>query len=63
MSGAAPAQKLRSSRLERRPSARVLGNLAGALDRTLPVPLGVQLRGLVEYGIACGELPPGQIIE
>ena len=59
MSGAAPAQKLRSSRLERRPSARVLGNLAGALDRTLPVPLGVQLRGLVEYGIACGELPPG----
>src|SRR3954466_1525386 len=59
MSGAAPAQKLRSSRLERRPSARVLGNLAGALDRTLPVPLGVQLRGLIEYGIACGELGPG----
>ena len=30
-----------------------------ALDRSLPVPLGQQLRGLVEYGIACGELRPG----
>ena len=29
------------------------------LDRTLPVPLGVQLRGLVEYGIACGQLAAG----
>ena len=29
------------------------------LDRSLPVPLGLQLRGLVEYGIACGELRPG----
>jgi len=36
-----------------------LGNLASALDRSLPVPLGVQLRGLIEYGIACGELTPG----
>src|SRR5579883_2195689 len=31
-----------------------------ALDRSLPVPLGVQLRGLVEYGIACGQLAPGE---
>ncbi len=30
------------------------------LDRTLPVPLGVQLRGLVEYGIACGQLRAGE---
>jgi creatinine amidohydrolase len=30
-----------------------------AVDRDLPVPLGVQLRGLIEYGIACGELLPG----
>lgn len=30
------------------------------LDRSLPVPIGVQLRGLVEYGIACGQLAPGQ---
>ncbi len=30
-----------------------------ALDRSLPVPLGQQLRGLVEYGIACGEFRPG----
>ncbi len=29
------------------------------IDRDLPVPLGTQLRGLVEYGIACGELAPG----
>jgi DNA-binding transcriptional regulator YhcF (GntR family) len=36
-----------------------MGNLASSLDRTLPVPLGIQLRGLIEYGIACGELMPG----
>lgn len=30
-----------------------------SVDRDLPVPLGVQLRGLIEYGIACGELFPG----
>src|SRR5215213_10559619 len=29
------------------------------IDRELPVPVGVQLRGLIEYGIACGELAPG----
>lgn len=39
---------------------RILSNLAGALDRTLPVPLGTQLRGLIEFGIALGELPAGQ---
>ena len=30
------------------------------VDRDLPVPLGVQLRGLIEYGIACGELSIGE---
>jgi DNA-binding transcriptional regulator YhcF (GntR family) len=30
------------------------------LDRSLPVPLGVQLRGLIEYGIACGQLVGGE---
>ncbi|MGH6918582.1 MAG: GntR family transcriptional regulator [Geminicoccaceae bacterium] len=30
-----------------------------SVDRDLPVPIGVQLRGLIEYGIACGELLPG----
>lgn len=30
-----------------------------SLDRSLPIPLGIQLRGLIEYGTACGELPPG----
>ena len=29
------------------------------IDRTLSVPLGVQLRGQIEYGIACGDLPRG----
>ena len=29
------------------------------LDRDLPVSLSQQLRGQIEYGIACGELPPG----
>ncbi len=45
---------------EQTPEERVLGNLAGALDRSLPVPLGIQLRGLIEFGIALGELPVGQ---
>jgi DNA-binding transcriptional regulator YhcF (GntR family) len=39
---------------------RILSNLAAALDRSLPVPLGLQLRGLIEFGIALGELPTGQ---
>jgi DNA-binding transcriptional regulator YhcF (GntR family) len=30
-----------------------------ALDRTLPVALGAQLRGLIEYGIACGDIAGG----
>jgi len=30
-----------------------------SVDRDLPVPLGVQLRGVIEYGITCGELAPG----
>ena len=39
---------------------KVLTGLAGALDRSLPVPLNTQLRGLIEFGIALGDLPPGQ---
>ena len=38
----------------------ILAQLAGSLDRSLPVPLGTQLRGLIEFGIALGELPAGQ---
>ncbi|MBA1157568.1 GntR family transcriptional regulator [Microvirga mediterraneensis] len=45
---------------ERTPDERILANLAAALDRSLPVPLGIQLRGLIEFGIALGELPTGQ---
>lgn len=29
------------------------------IDPDLPVPLGSQLRGAIEYGIACGQLPAG----
>ncbi|MCP5083989.1 MAG: GntR family transcriptional regulator [Alphaproteobacteria bacterium] len=30
-----------------------------AIDPDLPLPLGVQLRGLIEYGVTTGELAPG----
>lgn len=30
------------------------------IDPALPVPLGVQLRGVIEYGIVCGQLQPGE---
>lgn len=30
------------------------------LDRDLPIPLGTQLRGLIEFGIAMAELMPGE---
>lgn len=32
------------------------------IDRALPVPLRTQLQGLIEYGIACGELAPGETL-
>jgi DNA-binding transcriptional regulator YhcF (GntR family) len=51
---------IRYSSPEQSPDGRILANLAGALDRSLPVPLGTQLRGLIEFGIALGELPTGQ---
>lgn len=51
---------IRYSDTEQTPDERILANLAGALDRSLPVPLGIQLRGLIEFGIALGELPTGQ---
>jgi len=49
-----------SNEVEQTPDERILANLAGALDRSLPVPLSTQLRGLIEFGIALGELPTGQ---
>jgi DNA-binding transcriptional regulator YhcF (GntR family) len=33
-----------------------------SVDRGLPVPLRTQLHGLIEYGIACGELAPGELL-
>lgn len=41
------------------PGSALLNDIASALDRSLPVSLSLQLKGLIEYGIACGELPPG----
>ena len=29
------------------------------VDPALPVPVGTQLRGVIEYGIVCGQLAPG----
>lgn len=29
------------------------------LDRSLPIPVGVQLRGQLEYGVACGDIKRG----
>ena len=57
---AAQARAGTGSQASGAPAARVLVDLAESLDRTLPVPLGTQLRGLIEFGIALGELPPGQ---
>src|SRR6185312_14013 len=37
------------------PKLRMLFNI----DPDLPVPLGRQLRGAIEYGIACGQLAAG----
>ncbi|WP_114944544.1 GntR family transcriptional regulator [Microvirga calopogonii] len=51
---------IRYKETEQTPDERILANLAAALDRSLPVPLGIQLRGLIEFGIALGELPTGQ---
>ena len=33
-----------------------------SVDRDLPVPLRTQLQGLIEYGIACGQLVPGELL-
>lgn len=33
-----------------------------AVNRNLPLPLRNQLHGLIEYGISCGELAPGEIL-
>src|SRR5262245_13163680 len=35
------------------------GDMEFTVDPGLPVALGVQLRGLIEYGVACGQLMPG----
>lgn len=56
----AVSEGIRYKETEQTPDERILANLAAALDRSLPVPLGIQLRGLIEFGIALGELPTGQ---
>lgn len=52
-------RSIRSRRLEHEQAGQILDILAARLDRDLPVPLGVQLRGLIQYGIALGDLPAG----
>ncbi len=37
----------------------LLAHLEAAIDRDLAVPVTVQLRGLLEYGIATGDIPAG----
>ncbi|MCQ8781445.1 GntR family transcriptional regulator [Mangrovibrevibacter kandeliae] len=32
------------------------------IDRDLPVPIRLQLKGLIEYGVACGELKAGEAL-
>ena len=32
------------------------------LDRDLPIPVGVQLRGQIEYGVATGEIARGSAL-
>jgi GntR family transcriptional regulator len=49
----------RSSSPEHGHNEQILSKLSKGLDRELPVPLGVQLRGLIQYGIALGDLPAG----
>ncbi|WP_282567757.1 MULTISPECIES: GntR family transcriptional regulator [unclassified Devosia] len=49
----------RSDRLGHAQAELILATFAAKLDRSLPVPLGVQLQGLIQYGIALGDLPAG----
>ena len=37
----------------------VLRFLTGSIDRSLPTPIGAQLRGAIEYGVVSRALPPG----
>lgn len=32
------------------------------IDRTLPIPIRQQIKGLIEYGVACGDLAPGDAL-
>lgn len=49
----------RTNSLERTQNDRFLSSLTGTLDKSLPVPVGTQLFGLIQFGIALGELPAG----
>lgn len=41
------------------PAQETAPRFAFHIDRSLSVPVGVQLRGQIEYGVACGEIPRG----
>jgi DNA-binding transcriptional regulator YhcF (GntR family) len=49
----------RSSVLDDHMAERNLKLITGTLDRSLPVPIGTQLRGLIRYGISSGALARG----
>ena len=44
----------------RSPACGRLSSVIVNNDPDLPVPRGVQLRGVIEYGIVCGQLQPGE---
>lgn len=44
---------------ERRPIPDALRPIVAAVDRASPIPVSIQLRGALEFGIATGELSPG----
>ncbi len=41
------------------PEGSLLDLLTAGIDRDTPIPLNVQVRGVIEYGILMGSLPPG----
>ena len=41
------------------PTDETFALLTGAIDRASSVPISVQLRGALEYGVASGDIPPG----
>ena len=56
----APGKRLRYHRIEMIEHLPACDLAAYSIDRDLPIALGVQLRGLIEFGIGLGTLRPGE---